>query len=89
NVEYQCALVHWYKHHGRTPDAKAGMWIVESQYRSNLEPFMAVIHLDAILRRGAHILPVFGPATIVPKKLDFLQSLDDFTAFYVSKYTDH
>ncbi|KAF9062687.1 hypothetical protein BDP27DRAFT_1385099 [Rhodocollybia butyracea] len=87
NVEYQCALVHWYKRHSRTPsDVKTGMWVVEPHYH-NEEPFMAVIHLDTILR-GAHLLPVFG-LTAIPKKLHFSQSLDVFTAFYVSKYADH
>jgi len=85
-VIFPCALVHWFKKHGRTPDVKTGMWVVYPEYRGQF-PYMTVIHLDTILR-GAHLLPVFGDA-LVPLQFDYSDTLDAFSAFYVSRYADH
>lgn len=82
-ISYPCALVHWYKHTHNAPDDITGMWIIEPRIRDT-----TVIHVDSILR-GAHLLPVFGDATLVPHELNYTQTLDAFIAFYLNKYIDH
>ena len=32
NVEYPCALVHWYTTIGSEPDSSTGLWVVEPEY---------------------------------------------------------
>ncbi|KAF5373669.1 hypothetical protein D9758_000924 [Tetrapyrgos nigripes] len=89
NINYPCALVHWYNAFGRRPEPNTGTWIVRPAFRGSrpTSPLLAVIHLDTILR-AAHLIPVYG-RTSIPPKLHFSLSLDLFTAFYVSKYADH
>lgn len=85
-VKFPCALVEWFKKHGRSPDKKTGMWIVKPEY-SDGQRLVSVLHVDMLLR-NAHLLPVFGNATM-PHGFHFSHSLDCFKAFYVSKYADH
>ena len=63
------------------------MWVVELDVLDNGGPFMSIIHLDTILR-ASHLLPVFGQGR-VSKTLQFTDTLDTFTRFYVNKYIDH
>jgi hypothetical protein len=87
NVEYPCALVHWFSRVGDLPDDRTGMWIVEPDILDEGEPFMSIIHLDTIVR-ASHLLPVFGQGR-VSRTLHFSDTLDTFTRFYVNKYIDH
>ena len=87
NVEYPCALVHWFSRVGDLPDDHTGMWIVEPDITDDGEPFTSIIHLDTIVR-ASHLLPVFGQGC-VSKTLSFTNTLDAFTRFYVNKYVDH
>jgi hypothetical protein len=86
-VEYPCALVHWFSRVGDLPDDHTGMWVVEPDTVDDGEPFMSIIHLDTIVR-ASHLLPVFGQGR-VSRTLQFTDTLDTFTRFYVNKYIDH
>ena len=86
-VEYPCALVRWFSRVGDSPDDDTGMWVVEPDTLDDGEPFMSIIHLDAIVR-ASHLLPVFGRGR-VSRTLQFTDTLDTFTRFYVNKYIDH
>jgi hypothetical protein len=89
DVCHPCALIHWFSTLGDNPDDETGMWVVQPDYLAHREPFLAVIHLDTILR-GAHLIGVPG-ADFLPSypKIDSTMSLDSFKAFYVNKYADH
>ena len=86
-IEYPCALVHWFSHVGDSPDDHTGMWVVEPDTLNDGEPFMSIIHLDTIVR-ASHLLPVFGEGH-VSRTLQFTDTLDTFTRFYVNKYIDY
>ena len=87
NVEYPCALVHWFERVGDLPVDTTGMWVVEPEMLDNNEPFMSIIHLDTIVR-ASHLLPVFDEER-VSKTLQFSKTLDKFKRFYVNKFIDH
>ena len=87
NVEYPCALVHWFSRVGDIPDDHTGMWVVEPDITDDGEPITSIIHLDTIVR-ASHLLPVFGQGC-VSKTLTFTNTLDTFARFYVNKYIDH
>ena len=87
SVKYPCALVRWFSRVSDLPDEHTGMWIVEPDTLDGGEPYMSIIHLDAIVR-ASHLLPVFGQGH-VSRILQFTQTLDTFTRFYVNKYIDH
>ena len=86
-IKYPCALVRWFSRLGDSPDDNTGMWVVEPDTLDDGEPFMSIIHLDAIVR-ALHLLPVFGQGR-VSKTIQFSDTLDTFTRFYVNKYIDH
>lgn len=86
DIMYPCALVHWFKQHGRQPDKKTGLWVVKPELMQG-QPLITVVHLDSLLR-GAHLIPVYGSHPI-PSKFDYTYSLDCFKAFYANKYADH
>ena len=86
-VEYPCALIHRFPRVGDLPDDNTGMWVVEPETLDDGEPFMAIIPLDTIVR-ALHLLPVFGQGH-VSRILQFPNTLDTFTRFYVNKYIDH
>jgi hypothetical protein len=86
-VQYPCALIRWFSRVGDSPDDRTGMWVVEPDTLEDGQPFMSVIHLDAIVR-ASHLLPVFGQG-FVSRTLQFTDTLDTFTRFYVNKYIDH
>lgn len=91
NVEYPCALVHWYTTVGTEPDISTGLWIVEPEYTNHggrSYRNMSVIHLDSIVR-GAHLLPRFPSNTQVYREINYMQTLDVYRSFYVNKYVDH
>ncbi|KAF8801739.1 hypothetical protein BYT27DRAFT_7226659 [Phlegmacium glaucopus] len=82
---YPCVLVHWFLLVDKEPDA--GMWIAQPEFTSPGKPALQVIHKDTIPRL-AHLLPIFGQS-FVPVSLHFLQTLDSFHSYYISKYADH
>ena len=86
SVDYPCALVRWFSRVDDLPDDHTGMWVVEPDTDDG-KPFMSIIHLDAIVR-ASHLLPVFGRRR-VSRTLEFTDTLNTFTRFYVNKYIDH
>lgn len=86
---YSCALVHWFDRYGAYPDPLTGMWIVRPDVRGRQrKPFLSVVHLKSLVR-GVHLMPVFGGKHPVPDSVDFYNSLDCYSAFYVNKYVDY
>ena len=97
----ECALVHWFKVVGETPDNDTGMWVVKPEYldassnRRNRadapieppKPRLAIVNVDTILR-AAHLIPVYGES-FIPVGTHFSDSLDKFDRFFVNKYIDH
>lgn len=64
------------------------MWIVEPDFDPAGYRIMSIIHIDSIVR-AAHLLPVFGGDASVPREINFSNTLDIFSAFYVNKYIDY
>lgn len=87
DVDYPCALVHWFSKEGDAPDEDTGMWIVRPEFGEEGRPRHAIVHLKSVLR-AAHLIPVYGP-TYVRKTLHHKDTLDYFNRFYVNKYIDH
>ncbi|KAI0327003.1 hypothetical protein GY45DRAFT_1348002 [Cubamyces sp. BRFM 1775] len=86
--KYECALVHWYKRVGSSPDEDTGMWQVKpSLTRGARQPLLSVIHVDTIYR-AAHLIGVSLNKEI-PPEIDYYNALDYFDSFYVNKYIDH
>jgi hypothetical protein len=88
NADYPCALVHWYTTVGTEPDSSTGLWVVEPEYAHGHYRNMGVIHLDSIVR-GAHLLPRFPSTTLLPREINYTQTLDVYRSFYVNKHIDH
>ena len=85
---FSCALIHEFCKPFDDPDPDNGMWIVEPDLDNSGYRIMSVVHVDSIVR-GAHLLPVFNGAVTVPREINFSNTLDVFTAFYVNKYIDY
>ena len=90
DVEYPCALVHWYTTVDTEPDSSTGLWVVQPEYTGGRHSYrnMGVIHLDSAIR-GAHLLPRFPANTRVYREVNYTQTLDVYQSFYVNKYIDH
>ena len=87
-TEYPCALIQWFEAVDDTPDDETGMWVVEPEILDNGAPFLAVIHVDCILR-AAHLIPVYGEDFVQERhEINPSTTLDNFTTFYVNKYVD-
>jgi hypothetical protein len=84
---YPCALVHWFATMDDEPDEETGLWIVEPLFNDQGDRFIAVIHLDCIIR-AAHLIGEYGE-DFVPEDMTFHESLDHFNTFYVNKLADH
>ena len=84
--KYPCALVHWYSLVGDSFNENIGMWVVEPDIVDS-KPQTAVIHLDTILCL-AHLLPIYHDK-LAPRDIEYTDSLDAFSKFYVSKFMDH
>ena len=63
------------------------MWMVECDWEEDGTQSMGVIHVDSIVH-GAHLIPVYGE-DFVPHHITFSNSLDYYSAYYVSKFADH
>ena len=85
---FSCALVHHFCKSFNDPDPDNSMWIIEPDFDANRYWVVSVVHVDSIVR-GAHLLPVFGVDTAIPREINFSHTLDVFTAFYVNKYIDY
>ena len=83
-----CALVHHFRKSFEDPDPDNGMWIVEPDFHDNGYRVMGVVHVDSMVR-AAHLIPVFGDDAAVPREVNFSNTLDIFSAFYVNKYIDY
>lgn len=89
DMTYPCAVIRWYTRVGNCPDDKTGMWVVKPGTRRNGMPFMAVIHLETVIR-AVHLIPVYQHRTSgIPVGITPSQTLDAFPQFYVNKYIDH
>lgn len=83
---HQCAVVHWFSAFGDQPDGDNGMWVVTPDY-SGTRRNTSVIHVDSILR-AAHLLPIFDKG-LLPRTINYTNSLDLFRGFYVNRYIDY
>ena len=86
HIKYPCVLFHWYSLVGDSPDEDMGMWVVKLDILDNGQPQTTVIHLDTIVHL-AHLLPIYRERW-VPRGIKYMDSLDTFSQFYVSKFTD-
>lgn len=88
DVGYSCALIHWFDAVFARLDPLTGMWTVEPQYCGDTKA-LQVVHLDSIAR-AVHLLPCYthGDHPLSPS-FHFSRSLDYFSRFYVSRYSDH
>jgi len=86
-IYYPCALIQWFSPVDDEPCDDTGLWVVEPEYLPDDTPFMAVIHLDCILR-GAHLIGMAGKE-FLPQHFSFHDTFDAFQAFYINKYADH
>ncbi|KAL1663475.1 hypothetical protein GGF50DRAFT_115990 [Schizophyllum commune] len=87
DVEYPCALVHWFVPADDEPDDDTGMWLVKPEYTGNNRPSLEVIHLEAIAR-GVHLIGAYGHQ-FLPEDFHYSYSLDAFHSFYVNHYSDN
>lgn len=87
-IDYQCALIHWYTRIGDAPDEDTGMFIVKPSLRWRRRPLLAVIHIDTIYR-AAHLIGVSKGRHIDLDDLQYYESLDVFDRFYINKFIDH
>ena len=85
---FSCALVHEFSKSFNFPDPDNGMWIVEPDFDHDGYRVMSVVHVDSIVR-AAHLLPVFRSDTAIPREINFSNTLDVFSAFYINKYIDY
>lgn len=86
-VKYPCALINWFSRVGDSVDENTGMWVVEPDYDEDGIPQSSIVHVDTIVRL-AHLIPVFRNE-VAPRNLDYTETLDTFSAFYVNRFADH
>ncbi|KAF9007427.1 hypothetical protein BDQ17DRAFT_1388955 [Cyathus striatus] len=87
NIEYPCALVHWFEAYHDSPCENTGLWRVEPHLDRNQHRLTSIIHVDSILR-NAHLIPVYGHG-FTPAHLTASDTLHSFTLYFVNKYADH
>lgn len=89
-VDYHCALVHWFVPVGESVHDETGQWVVKPEFIGtghNRCENLAVVHVDCIAR-GALLSPVYGSGYI-PDDLHFSASLDAFRTYFVNNFADH
>ncbi|KAF8803207.1 hypothetical protein BYT27DRAFT_7226079 [Phlegmacium glaucopus] len=86
-VLHPCVLVQWFSLVGDEPCNETAMWMVECDWEEDGTQSMGVIHIDTVVR-GAHLIPVYGE-DFVPRHITCTNSLDYYSAYYVSKFADH
>ena len=88
-VKYSCTYIHWFSKIGDAADKCTGMWAIEWDIFDDGSYNSTIVHLDSVVRL-AHLLPIHWDTPALSKhKLDYTQSLDVFSTFYVNKYADH
>ena len=87
DIDYPCALVHWYTT-SNEPDTTTGLWVVQPESTHRGTCHASVIHLDSIIR-GAHLLPRFPSDAPVYREVNYMNSLDVYSSFYVNKFINH
>jgi len=87
-LEYECALIHWFSRLGTGPDENTGLWVVEPDFGDDGNPFLDIIHIDSIYR-AAHLLPVYRTNQYISRSLTMHDTLDTFKQFYVNKFVDY
>ena len=85
-VKHPCTLIQWYFLVGDSPNENTGMWVVGCDILDDGKPWTSVIHLDSIVHL-AHLLPIYGDKW-APKGVKYMDSLDMFEEFCVTKLTD-
>jgi hypothetical protein len=85
---FSCALIHQFCKSFDDPDPDNGMWIVEPDLDADKYRVMSVVHVDSIVR-AAHLLPIFRGDIAIPREINFSNTLDIFSTFYVNKYIDY
>jgi hypothetical protein len=88
NIEYQCALIHWFCRVGLEPDQDTGMWVVEPEFDADENPHIAIIHVDSIYH-AAHLIPAYRTNQYISRFLTMHDTLDTFKEFYINKFADH
>ena len=88
SVYYPCALIQWFSRIADEPDDQTGLCLVEPELYENSQPYLAIIHLDCVVR-AAHLVPAYHTSNFVRRSLTMHDSLDEFKIFYVNKYVDH
>lgn len=89
-IDYHCALVHWFIPVGESVHDETGQWVVKPEFigtGQNRREHLAVVHVDCIAR-GALLSPVYGSGYI-PDDLHFSASLDAFRTYFVNNFADH
>ncbi|KIY48112.1 hypothetical protein FISHEDRAFT_43931, partial [Fistulina hepatica ATCC 64428] len=85
---YLCAYIHWFNKVGNHPDPVTRMWHMEpdlcGQHR---EPYMSIMHVDSLVH-GTRLILVYG-AVPVPIDMDYMESLNMYSTYYVNCYIDH
>jgi hypothetical protein len=87
-VHYPCALIQWFSRIGDEPDDQTGLWMVEPDVCEDSRPYLAIIHLDSVIR-AAHLTPAYHTSNFVRRSLTMHDTLDEFKVFYVNKFVDH
>ena len=88
DVDYQCALIHWFSRVRLEPDQDTGMSVVEPEFNTDENPHLAIIHVDSIYR-AAHLNPVYRTNQYTSQLLTMHDTLDTFKEFYVNKFADY
>ena len=70
------------------PDPSTGLWVVRPESTHQGMRHMGVIHVDSIVC-GAHLLPRFPSDVPVYREINYMNSLDVYTSFYVNKFIDN
>jgi len=87
SIDYPCTLVRWYSM-SNEPDPVTGFWVVWPESTRWGVRHMGVIHLDSIIQ-GAHLLPRFPSDAPVYREINYMNTLNLYTSFYVNKFIDH
>ncbi|EGN94724.1 hypothetical protein SERLA73DRAFT_61872, partial [Serpula lacrymans var. lacrymans S7.3] len=66
------------------------IWKVQPDMNDDGSPSLEIIHPDCIFC-SVHLMPVFSEYShcFIPSDIDFTNSLDKFSTFYINKYIDH
>ena len=89
-VDYHCALIHWFVPVGESVHDETRQWVVKPEFIGtghNRCENLAVVHANCIAQ-GALLSPIYGSGYI-PDDLHFSASLDTFHTYFVNNFDDH